>query len=90
MPAILAGITSKQNEEKRKPSSNQGTVHQDPHMNEARKFGWVDTNVPRDYNRPANYDNSAWTSWFFTFSRGLMTRLLVSMFFGKQKFCGEC
>ena len=28
MPATLAGITSKQNEEKRKPSGNQGTVHQ--------------------------------------------------------------
>lgn len=39
--------------------------------------------------RPANFDNSAWTSWFFTFSHGLMTRLPVSRFFGKQKFCGE-
>lgn len=29
MPATLAGIAFKQNEEKRNPSGNQGTVHQD-------------------------------------------------------------
>ena len=45
MPATLAGIAFKQNEEKRKPFGSQGIVHQDPHMNESRKFGWVDTNV---------------------------------------------
>lgn len=58
-------------------------------MNESRKFGWVDTNVLHDYNRPANSHNSAWTSQFFTLSHRLMTRLPVSRVFGKLKFRGE-
>ena len=58
-------------------------------MTESRKFGWVDIKALHAYNRPANSDNSAWTSWFFTFSHCLMTRLPVPRVFGKLKVRGE-